>query len=156
MTYDQVKHLKPAEFKRLSSVQPETFMCMVEVVNQRHQQQKPGTGRPSKLTTEDQVLMTLEYLREQRTYFHLAQSWGVTESTAYRIIPKVEDYLIASEGFRLPGKKKLLELEQEIQVVVVDVTESQIARPQKKQQRFYSGKKTHPYPQVSGLSRPGK
>lgn len=64
MTYDQVKHLKPAEFKRLSSVQPETFMCMVEVVNQRHQQQKPGTGRPSKLTTEDQVLMTLEYLRE--------------------------------------------------------------------------------------------
>lgn len=91
----------------------------------------PGTGRPSKLTTEDQVLMTLEYLREYRTYFHIAQSWGVKESTAYRIIRKVEDYLISSSVFSLPGKKKLLAPEHEIQVVVVDVTESQIERPQK-------------------------
>jgi len=75
--------------------------------------------------------MTLEYLREYRTYFHIAQSWGVKESTAYRIIRKVEDYLIGSGVFSLPGKKKLLEPEYEIQVVVVDVTESQIERPQK-------------------------
>lgn len=132
MTYDQVKHLKSAEFKRLCGVQPETFGRMVEIVNQRHRWQKPGTGRPSKLTVEDQVLMTLEYLREYRTYFHIAQSWGVNESTAYRIIRKeVEDYLSASKVFSLPGKKKLLESDQEIQVVVVDVTESQIERPQK-------------------------
>ena len=91
MTYNQVKHLKTSEFKRLCGVQPETFARMVEVVNQTHQQLKPGIGRPSKLTTEDQVLMTLEYLREYRTYFHIAQSWGVKESTAYRIIRKVED-----------------------------------------------------------------
>jgi hypothetical protein len=131
MTYNQVKHLKTSEFKRLCGVQPETFARMVEVVNQTHQQLKPGIGRPSKLTTEDQVLMTLEYLREYRTYFHIAQSWGVKESTAYRIIRKVEDYLIGSGVFSLPGKKKLLEPEYEIQVVVVDVTESQIERPQK-------------------------
>lgn len=60
MTYNQVKHLKPSEFKRLCGVQPETCERMVEVVNQTHQQLKPSTGRPSKLTTEDQVLMTLE------------------------------------------------------------------------------------------------
>lgn len=131
MAYEQLKYLKPVEFKRLCGLQPETFVCMVEVVNQTHQQQKPGTGRPSKLTIEDQVLMTLQYLREYRTYFHIAQSWGVNESTVYRIIRKVEDYLIASEAFSLPGKKKLLEPDQEIQVVVVDVTESQIERPQK-------------------------
>ena len=64
MTYNQVKQLKPAEFKRLCGVQPETFKCMVEIVNQRHQQIKLGIGRPSKLTVEDQVLMTWEYLRE--------------------------------------------------------------------------------------------
>ena len=75
--------------------------------------------------------MTLEYLREYRTYFHLAQSWGVKESTAYRIIRKVEDYLLSSGVFSLQGLKKLLEPEHEIQVVVVDVTESQIERPQK-------------------------
>ncbi|MEH2211389.1 MAG: transposase family protein [Nostoc sp.] len=27
---------------------------------------------------EDQLLMTLEYWREYRTYFHIGQSWGVS------------------------------------------------------------------------------
>lgn len=85
--------------------------------------------------------MTLEYLREYRTYFHIAQSWGVNESTAYRIVRKVEDYLIASEVFSLPGKKKLLEPDQEIKVVVVDVTESQIERPQKNRNGFTVAKR---------------
>ncbi len=30
----------------------------------------------------DQLLITLEYWREYRTYFHLGNSWGVNESTA--------------------------------------------------------------------------
>lgn len=68
--------------------------------------------------------MTLEYLREYRTYFHIAQSWGVNKSTTYRIIRKVEDYLINSGVFSLQGLKKLLELGHEIQIIVVDATES--------------------------------
>jgi hypothetical protein len=75
--------------------------------------------------------MTLEYLREYRTYFHIAQAWGVYESTAYRIIRTVEDTLISSKKFNLPGKKKLLESNHEIEVIVIDVTESPIERPKK-------------------------
>lgn len=129
MSYEKVKHLKTSEFKRLCGVRPETFEQMVSVVRTAEQQKQPG--RPSKLSLEDQVLMTLEYLREYRTYFHIAQSWGVNESTAYRLIRKVEDYLMISGVFSLPGKKKLLEAEHEIEVVVVDVTESPIERPKK-------------------------
>jgi len=33
---------------------------------------------------EDRLLMTLEYLREYRTYFHLGQSYGLSESACYR------------------------------------------------------------------------
>lgn len=129
MTYEQVKHLKPAEFKRLCGVQPETFAQMVGVLHQAEQQKQPG--RPSKLSVENQLLLTLEYWREYRTYFHIAQSWDIYESTAYRIIRRVENTLIKSAAFRLPGKKKLLEPEHEIEVVVVDVTESPIERPKK-------------------------
>lgn len=141
MTYDQIKHLKPSEFKRLCGVRPETFERMVEIVNQRHQQLKPGTGRPSKLRTQDQVLMTLAYLREYRTYFHIAQAWGVNESTAYRMSQKIENYLIASDVFSLPGKKKLLTPDHEIEIVVVDVTESQIERPQKNRNNTTAAKR---------------
>jgi len=110
-------------------VHAETFNQMVIVMQQAKQQLKPG--RPSKLSLEDQVLITLEYLREYRTYFHIAQTWGVYESTAYRIIRTVEDTVIRSRKFSLPGKKKLQEPEHTIELVVVEVTESPIQRPQK-------------------------
>lgn len=130
MTYKQVKDLKPEVFKRLCGVGPETFTQMVSVLEQ-WEKHKRKPGRPSKLSLQDQVMMTLEYWREYRTYFHMAHSWGIDESTACRIISKVENLLIQCEQFRLPGKKKLQDPEHEIEVIVVDVTESPIERPQK-------------------------
>jgi len=130
MTYEQVKNLKSEEFKRLCGVRPETFNQMLEVVRTLAQK-KHKPGRPGKISMEDQLLMTLEYWREYRTYFHIGQSWGVNESTAYRIIRKIEDGLTESRAFTLPGKKKLCNNESQIKVVVVDVTESPIERPKK-------------------------
>jgi hypothetical protein len=63
------------------------------------------TGRPSKLSPEDQLLMALEYWREYRTYFHLGKSCGVNELKAYRIVKKVENIPIKLGLFNLPGKK---------------------------------------------------
>lgn len=71
---------------------------MVEVARQ-HSQQKKKPGRPSKLGWEEQVLLTLEYWREYRTYFHIGKSWGIEESTAFRIIQKIENMLIRSGEF---------------------------------------------------------
>ncbi len=74
MTYKQVKHLLPAEFKRLCGVQRQTFSQMVGVLRDCYQQKAPG--RPSKLSVEDQLMLTLEYWREYRTYFHIAFIMG--------------------------------------------------------------------------------
>ena len=41
-------------------------------------------GKPNKLVIEDRLLMTLEYLREYRTYFHISRSYGISESACYR------------------------------------------------------------------------
>ncbi len=140
MKYEEAKKLIPSEFKRLCGVYPETFALMVEIVRV-HQNQKKVSGRQSLLSVEDQILMTLEYLREYRTYFHIAKDWSVYESTAFRIIRKVEDTLIKSSKFRLPGKKKLLESEAELKVIVIDVTESTIERPKKNREAAIQGKK---------------
>ena len=139
MNYEQVKTLKPTEFKRLCGVYPDTFKDMVTVLKAEKVWQKK-TGRPSKLSTEDQLLITLEYWREYRTYFHLGNSWGINESTAYRIVRKVENILIKSGLFNLPEKKALLESNSEIEVIVVDVSEQEIERHKKKQKSYYSGK----------------
>ena len=140
MTYEQVKSLKPEDFKRLCGVRPETFNQMLEVVrSQKRTKQK--TGRPGKLCLEDQLWMTLEYWREYRTYFHIGQSWGVNESTAYRIIRKIEETLVKSRAFTLPGKKRLFNSDYQLQVVIVDVTESPIERPKKNKKSSTVGRR---------------
>jgi hypothetical protein len=140
MRYEQIKHLKPAEFKRFWGVKLETFEKMVEIVA-LHSQQKKKTGRPGKVSLEDQVLMTLEYWREYRTYFHIGQSWGVTESTACRIIRKIENIISQSRVFTLPGKKYLQDSDSAINVVVIDVTETPIERPKKNKNDSLAGKR---------------
>ena len=62
---------------------------------------------------------------------HIGQSWGVHESTVCRIVHRVEDKLIKSRKFSLPGKKRLLSTDRQWSVVIVDVGESPIERPKK-------------------------
>jgi len=88
-------------------------------------------GRPPVLSTADQLLMMLEYNREYRTYFHIAQSYGLSESNAYRCIKRAEELLIRSGSFSLPGRKALQASEMSYELVIVDATETKIERPQK-------------------------
>lgn len=130
MTYTKLKELAPEAFKRYSGVKPETFDAMLGVLREVEQDKKKP-GRPSKLMLEDQLLLTLSYWREYRTQFHVAASYGVHETTATRIIGKVEDVLIASGRFSLPSKQALGAAEHEWVVVLIDSTETPIERPKK-------------------------
>jgi hypothetical protein len=127
MTYEAIKHLKSTEFKRLTGVKPETFETMLSylVENTRI------FGRPAKLSLADQLLMTLLYWREYRTFFHLGRDFGVSEATACRGVKKIEDLLIQFEQFHLPGKKALKESDMVWEVVLVDVTETPVERPKR-------------------------
>lgn len=114
----------------MCGVKPQLFEQMVVVLKQDLPQSRQRGGQP-KLSTEDQLLITLQYWREYRTYFHIGQSWGVHESTVCRIVHRVEDRLIKSRKFSLPGKKALSSSEREWSVIVIDVGESPIERPKK-------------------------
>ena len=89
------------------------------------------SGRPSKLSVKDQVLMTLEYWREYRTYFHIGVSWGLDETNVLRTVRKVEQILIKSGLFNVGGKRKVKESDLEMDVLVVDVAEHEVERPKK-------------------------
>ena len=127
MNYETIQHLKEMVFKRLTGVQRETFEMMLKVVEKGLR----DFGRPSKLSRADQLLMTLMYWREYRTEFHIAQSYGLSESTVCRTIQKVENALVRSGKFRLPGKKALQASDTVFEVVLVDVSEQPVERPKK-------------------------
>ena len=130
MFYEQVKDLASEPFKRLTGVKPETFRVMVEVLRVAAAK-KRRSGRPSKLSVEDQLPMTLMYLRENRTYFHIRHTYRVNASTAYRVVRYVEDVLSHDETFKLPSKRQRQASDLELSFVIVDVTETPIERPKK-------------------------
>ena len=129
MLYADVQTLRVSHFKRLTGVLPETFSSMLATLEASGRWR--AFGRPRKLVCADQLLMTLMYWREYRTMFHIAQSFGVSEPTVCRTIKRVEDALLQSGEFALPGKKSLTESETPIEVVLVDASESPIERPKK-------------------------
>ena len=127
MRYKNIKDWKDTDFKRLTGVKKATFEKMLEVINK----ELPNFGRPPKLNRADQLLMTLMYWREYRTQFHIAGSYGVSEATVCRTIKKIEDALMRSDEFRLPGKKALQPSDTLIEIVLVDASEQPIERPKK-------------------------
>ena len=104
---------------------------MMGVLRESERMKKLRGGCPAKLSLEDWLLMTLEYWREYRTYFHIGTSYGVSESSCIRTVHWIEDVFIKSGVFFLPGKKALLKSEMSDEVVMVDATESPVERPKK-------------------------
>lgn len=92
--YDELKNLKDELFRRLTGVKHKTFNRMVEIVQEAHQKKMAAGGRRPKLPIPDMLLLALEYIREYRTYFHIAKSYGVSESSAYKTSRWVEDTLV--------------------------------------------------------------
>ena len=130
--YEAIRKLSSVEFKRLTGVQKTTFVEMITIVKETESKRASRRGKPPHLAIEDRLLMTLEYLREYRTYFHLGQSYGLSESACYRNCKWMENTLMKSKMFSLPGKKALLKSDIEFSVILIDATESPIERPKKK------------------------
>ena len=139
MNYEDVRNLKDGDFKRLCGVTKETFAAMCEVVVETKQLNR--RGRKSNLSIENQVLLTVSFWREYRTLFHLGRDWNLHESNVSRLVRRVEDILIKSGKFALPGKRRLLEGDA-IKYTIVDVTEREIERPKKNSVDFTAARKS--------------
>ena len=129
--YERTEKLSSEDFRRLTGLKRKTFGKMVEILKKAEEERRQKGGHESKLSIEEKLLLTLEYLREYRTYFHIGQNYGVHETTALRIHRWVENVLIKDGAFSLPGKKVLLESNIEYEIIQIDATESPVERPKK-------------------------
>jgi len=122
--------LSEKNFKRLIGVKRKTFDAMVKELRKAYEEKHKRGGRSPKLSIENQLMLSLEYLRQYITFAELGFNYGVAESTAHDIVVWVENTLIKSGQFNLPGKKALLE-DNDLQIVLLDVMESPVERPKK-------------------------
>lgn len=141
MKFDKISGLDDEKFRRLTGVKRTTFEKMITILGEEDRVKKAKGGRKNKLSIEDLLLMSLEYIREYRTYFHISQSYGVSESSAYKAVKWVEDTLVKHPDFALPGRKELLKSEVEYDVILIDATETPIERPKKNKRSITQGKR---------------
>ena len=64
MKFDTVKALDDEKFRRLTGVKRPIFNKMVSILGDAIKNRKTAKGRKKKLSIEDMLLMTLEYIRE--------------------------------------------------------------------------------------------
>jgi len=129
--FEKSKRLNDQDFKQLIGVKRETFSEMISVLMADYIKRHANGGRPPSLTIENRLCMVLKYWRQYVTQKELAFEFEVGEQTVRDTIAWVEDTLIKSGLFALPGKRVLLEPDDDIEIVLVDVTESPIERPKK-------------------------
>lgn len=111
---------------------------------------KKGGGKKQKLSLQEQILLTLVYLRHSPTFQLLGLQFGVSETTANDIFhywlpiisealpPSLMEQVKKSEG-DYEWLQKLLSLLQ----LIIDTSEQARERPEgyEEQKEFYSGKK---------------
>ena len=129
--YCKVRRLSQEDFKRVVGVKIDTFKEMVKVVRKHYRDNKSKGGTNRSLSANDEVLMMLEYYREYRTFKHLGVDYRVSESTAHYVVTKIEKILIKE-----PQKEG-----EDIEIMVIDVTESECERPKKNKGNTIQGKR---------------
>lgn len=125
MNYEASKQLTDARFKRLVGIQRTTFEEMVGVLQSAYQLKHAKGGRKPKLSLEDLLMATLQYMREYRTYEQIAADFGIHESNLIRRSQWVEETLVQN-GFTI-SKTTVSDKD----TVIVDATEVKINRPKK-------------------------
>lgn len=144
MKWLQIGALEGKKFRRYTGIYRRVLDEMVECVRdfKTKHRKHPTKGVQSSLCVEDQVLLTVMFWREYRDQGHLAVDFDVSQSTVSRTITETENILIKSRRFSIPGRKSLLTKDGQYEVVVIDVTETPVERPQKNKNASTVAKKS--------------
>ena len=140
--FEKYKLKHPVEFTRLVGVNYATFNIILEklkneIIRYRQTKLVRNRGLPSSLSIEDQLLLTLTYLRQHHTFLQLGEMFSISESYAHKRYTFITKRLL--KAMDIPNDKSLTADNLKI---IADVTEQAIERPLKKQKSYYSGKKS--------------
>jgi hypothetical protein len=132
----------PQHCKRLFGIKFELFETILGKVQEKnivYLQKKPlsNRGLEGDFTLPNQLLLTLEYLRQYPTFLSLGFSYGISESYSNKIFHKLRVILADIVGLKNPSKLKY----KDVKTVIIDVTVQPIERPQIQQELYYNGSK---------------
>jgi len=139
---ERLSRLKETQYQGIFGVKKQTFEKMLEILEAAYQVLHAQGGKPPKLSVLDKLVITLMYYREYRTFEHIAFDYGVSKSTICESVGWVEETLVDDEAFALPAKRVFEKHNDDIEIIVVDVTEQDIQRPKRGRKNGTRGRKS--------------
>jgi len=142
LTYDRL-YRKPQIFLRLTGVGVDKFNEIIKEIEAEWEKKvvaikKSTAGRISNLKTlEDKVLALMIYYRTYITHEFIGYLVGLHNSNICRLFKVLEPILAR----KITINKDRSITREEILKIIADVTEQPTQRPNKKQKKYYSGKK---------------
>ncbi len=151
----------PKETQRLIGLEYSQLQQLIQNVEKVHEQKQAlledkkiriigkGGGRKQKLSIQEQIILTLIYLRHMTTFQLLGIQFGISESTANAIfnywLPLLRDLLPASLLEEVKKNESDYEIVKEFLTeyeLIVDSYEQARERPvdNKEQEKYFSGK----------------
>ena len=103
--FDKAPLKSDEDFLRQFGYSKKTMKKMVEILQGAYAAKHKRRGRHSKLPVAEMLMLACKYWREYVTFFSLGNEYEVAERTAHDITVWVENVLIKSGVFGLPGKK---------------------------------------------------
>jgi hypothetical protein len=169
---------KPKEAKRLLGISYEQFLQLVDLAQKLHKHQielketqkvrinRQGGGNKAKLSTSEQILLTLIYLRHNSTFQMLGIQFEISESAAHYIFHYWQSILeqalppsLLEQVKKSPDEKEWIKEIIDSIELIVDSWESSRERPKnyQEQKSCYSGKKkNHTYKNQAIILPQGK
>ena len=140
--FEQVKGQPADDFLRDVGISLETFFILLEKITAyilAKQERRPmkRRGQKSEFPLADQLLLTFYYLRHYATFDRLGKQFSISESYANKIYHRMLNILL--KVLKMNNRKELMS--NDLETIVIDVTEQPIERPKHKQKAYYSGKK---------------
>ena len=139
--WEKVSKLSAGRFKTYTGVHRFLFDKMLDCVKKYHFSKRKSLvlGAKLRLSYENQLLLTLLYLREYRSQNALSVDYDISQSVVSRTIREVEEILLQSGEFSLPSRRALLQSaestgsgeNQEADILVTDVMETPTEHPKK-------------------------
>ena len=124
--------LRDGDYPELFGIPKPTFEKALCVLEGAFAQLHGKGGRTPRLSVLDKWVVTLGYYHDYRTMQNIAFDYDVSKSRISDAVKWVEQTLLRDGAFALPSKRELAKADTPVVIAIVDATQCETERPQKK------------------------
>ena len=128
----RVANLAPEKYQPVFGVAKATFEQMLALLDDAYKDMRRRGGPKRKLTVLDMLVVFFAYYHDYRTMENIGFDYGVHKQRICEAVAWVEQTLVKDGTFAMPSKRELAKTDTDLSIVIVDATECETERPQKR------------------------